>query len=297
MQRVDVGPGLSFSRLAYGTWRLARDADTRPAAIAARLGACLDQGITTLDLADVYGGYTVESLVGAALASRPGLRERFEIISKCGIVNPVGRHAGHRVKHYDTSAAHIRAAVEASLSALRTDRLDLLLIHRPDPFMDHHETGAVLDALITEGKLCAVGVSNFRPWDTSLLQAGMRSPLVANQIEMSLAVTEPFTNGDLAGLQERTMLPMAWSPLGGGAVLGGDRPGLVARLTDYGAPAGADAAAVALAWLLHHPAGIVPVIGTNRIDRIAALARSVQVRLTREDWFDLYRLARGRDVP
>jgi len=296
MQRVDVAPGLSFSRLAYGTWRLARDSDTSPDHIVAKLAAGLDQGITTLDLADVYGGYTAEALVGAALAARPGLRERLEIVSKCGIVNPVGRHAGRRIKHYDTGAGHIRAAVEASLTALRTDRLDLLLIHRPDPLMDHHETGAVLDALVSEGKLRAVGVSNFRSWDVSLLQSGLRTRLVANQIEMSLAQPEAFTNGDLAYLQERRMLPMAWSPLGGGALLGGDRPELGARLAELGAAAGADAAAVALAWLLRHPAGILPVIGTNRIDRIALLARAMEVRLTREDWFDLYRLARGRDV-
>ncbi len=141
-------------------------------------------------------------------------------MTKCGIVAPAGRHSAARVKHYDTGAKHINASVEASLRDMNTDRIDLLLIHRPDPMMDPEETGETLDALVASGKVRSVGVSNFRPWDFSLLQSNMTEELVTNQIEISLAETSAFTNGDLAYLQERALPVMAWSPLGGGSLMG-----------------------------------------------------------------------------
>ena len=196
MERLSLG-AIDISRLVYGMWRLGDDADTSPAHVQAKVEACLAQGITTMDQADIYGGYTAEALLGAALKAAPSLRDRIEIVTKCDIVAPVGRHAAARVKYYDTSAAHITASVETSLREMATDRIDLLLIHRPDPLMDHHETGRALDALVTGGMVRAVGVSNFRPWDFSLLQSAMATPLVTNQIELSLGAREPFTNGDL----------------------------------------------------------------------------------------------------
>lgn len=295
MQRINLLPELSLSRLAYGMWRLGDD-DTAPRHIQAKLEACLVQGITTMDQADIYGGYTAEALLGAALRASPGLRNRIEIVTKCDIVAPVGRHSAARVKHYDTSAAHIRASVEASLAAMNTDRIDLLLIHRPDPLMDAHETGGVLDALIAEGKIRAAGVSNFRPWDVELLQSAMQNRLATNQIETSLLCHEPFTNGDIATMQTRGMVPMAWSPLGGGRLFTPDHAALKAALGAVGAPLGIDASAVAIAWLLRHPANILPVLGTNSLARIARFSDAFRLKMDRQTWFELYRLARGRDV-
>lgn len=221
MDRFQIADDLAISRIAYGMWRVAADPDTSPAHVQAKLEICLAQGITTIDQADIYGAYGAEAILGNALAAAPGLRDRIEIVTKCGIVYPAGRHAGARIKHYDTSPAHVTAAVEESLRAMRTDRIDLLLIHRPNPMMDPAATGRVLDDLVAAGKVRAVGVSNFRPYDVELLAANMRQPLVANQIEISLAALDPFTNGDLAFLQRSRMLPMAWSPLAGGALLAG----------------------------------------------------------------------------
>jgi predicted oxidoreductase len=150
-----------------------------------KVKACLDQGITTIDQANIYGAYTAEAEFGKALKKSAGLRQQIEIISKCDIVWPAGRFSAHRVKHYDSSHAHIAACVEQSLTDLHTDYLDVLLIHRPDPLMDHHQTGAILDQLIDEGKIKSAGVSNFRPWDIELLQSAMKHPLVTNQIELS----------------------------------------------------------------------------------------------------------------
>lgn len=295
MDRIALGQ-ITLSRLVYGMWRLGDDANTTPAHVQAKVEACLAQGITTMDQADIYGGYTAEGLLGAALLAAPGLRDRIEIVTKCDIVAPVGRHSAARVKYYDTSAAHITASVETSLREMATDRIDLLLIHRPDPLMDHHDTGRALDALVASGKVRAVGVSNFRPWDFSLLQSAMKTPLVTNQIEMSLLARAPFTNGDLAFLQERGIAPMAWSPLAGGHLRAESSAALRDRLDALGAEAGTDWTAVAVAWLLHHPARILPVLGTNSLPRIAAISDALRVPMDRQTWFELLTLAQGHEV-
>jgi predicted oxidoreductase len=296
MQRVDIAKDLSFSRLVYGLWRIA-ESDAAPKTVQAKVEACLAQGITTMDNADIYGGYTAEAVLGGALRAAPGLRDRIEIVTKCGIVAPMGRHAGARVKHYDTSANHIRASVEASLRDMGTDHVDLLLIHRPDPMIDPEETGRVLDDLVAEGKIVAAGVSNFRPHDFTLLQTNMENWLATNQIELGLLATEPFTNGDLAFLQERKLPVMAWSPLGGGRLFSEAGAPLLAALEAIGKRFGVDASAVAIAWLLAHPANILPVLGTNNLDRIAAISDAEKVELDRQDWFALFETARGYEVP
>lgn len=297
MDRISLSPDLTVSRIIYGMWRLGDAADISPSHVQAKVEACLEQGITTMDQADIYGGYTAEAIFGGALKAAPHLREKIEIITKCGIVVPAGRHSASRFKHYDTSAAHITASVEASLRDMATDYVDLLLIHRPDPLIDPDETGTALDELVASGKVRAVGVSNFRPWDFSLLQSSMETTLVTNQIEMSLLATDAFKNGDLAYLQERVIPPMAWSPLGGGALFSGNHPALQARLQELAAEQGVEPSAMAIAWLLRHPAQILPVMGTNNLDRIRSLSEATKVTLDRQTWFELYTLAIGKEVP
>jgi predicted oxidoreductase len=297
MERVDLQKGLSLSRLVYGMWRIGDDTDTSPKHVQAKIEICLEQGITSFDQADIYGGYSAEAIMGAALKTAPGLRDKMEIVTKCGIVAPAGRYADRRVKHYDTSRAHIVASVEHSLRDMATDRIDLLLIHRPDPLMDHHETGAALDEVVASGKVRAVGVSNFRPWDWTLLQSAMKTRLVTNQIEMSLVAHTSFTNGNLAFLQERGIAPMAWSPLGGGTLFANSSSKLRDMLAGIGAAQGVDTAAVAVAWLLKHPARILPVLGTNTLSRIAAIGDAAKVTLDRQSWFELYEQALGHEVP
>lgn len=296
MERTDLTPDLSLSRLVYGMWRLGDDTDTSPAHVQAKVEACLAQGITTMDQADIYGGYTAEAILGAALRHAPALRDQIEIVTKCDIVAPVGRHAGARVKHYDTTPAHITASVEASLRDMATDRIDLLLIHRPDPLMNPDETGAALDALVASGKVRAVGVSNFRPWDVDLLQSRMTARLVTNQIEISLVAHDALVNGDLAYLHQHRIAPMAWSPLAGGRLAAEAPEGLRARLAELGAEVDADWSAAAIAWLLHHPAGIMPVMGTNSLHRIAQISDALRVKMDRQTWFELYTLALGHEV-
>ena len=297
MERIALTDDLSLSRLIYGMWRLGDDDNTSPAHVQAKIEACLEQDITTMDQADIYGGYEAEEILGAALKQAPQLRDKIEIVTKCDIIAPVGRHAAARVKYYDTSAAHITQSVEDSLRLMGIDQIDLLLVHRPDPFMDHNETGATLDRLIQEGKVKAVGVSNFKLHDWTLLQSAMSQPLVTNQIEISVVANQAFINGDIAYLQERQIAPMAWSPLAGGALFDGSRPALLAALTQMAEAYEVDATAVAVAWLMAHPARIMPVMGTNNLDRIRRISDALKVKMDRQSWFEIYEAANGHEVP
>ncbi|MDG1769733.1 MAG: aldo/keto reductase [Yoonia sp.] len=296
MNRINITKDISFSRIVYGMWRLSDDSDTSAKHVQAKIEACLAQGITTMDQADIYGGYEAEEVLGVALQAAPALKDQIEIVTKCDIVAPAGRHANARVKYYDTSAQHITASVDASLKLMNIDTIDTLLVHRPDPMMDHHETGKYLDGLIAAGKVRSVGVSNFKLHDWSLLQSAMSNTLVTNQIELSVTAHDGFTNGDVAYLQERNVPIMAWSPLGGGALMTGTGP-VQDALQSVADAHGVDTGAVAVAWLLAHPAQIMPVMGTNNISRINSLSDALKVKMDRQTWYEIYTAALGNEVP
>lgn len=301
--RVTLPNARSLSRMAYGVWRLAQAQDHSVSANLARIDACLAQGITTFDHADIYGDYRCEALFGEAMKARPSLKDHLEIITKTDIMLRSSQWPGTRVKHYDTSAAHVTTSVERSLSRIGVEVIDLLLIHRPDPLMHAQELGRCLDGLIDSGKLRGVGVSNFMPWDIDLLQSFMKHPIQTNQLELSLLHTAPFTNGQLAHAQQHRMPVMAWSPLGGGRLHAqADTPGTAAarlapNLAALARLAGTDTTAVATAWLMHHPVGIVPVMGSNQIGRITRFGDAARVPMDRQTWFELYELANGHEVP
>ncbi|MDA7551570.1 aldo/keto reductase [Rhodobacteraceae bacterium] len=295
MQRVKLSPQIEVSQLAYGKWRLTDDQDMSVEHIRNKLAACLDQGITTIDQADIYGGYQSEEILGNALRGT-ALRNQIEIITKCDIIAPVGRHRKARVKYYDTTRAHILASVEQSLQLMAIEHIDLLLLHRPDPLMNHFETGGALDELVVSGKVRAVGTSNFHPYDWQLLQSAMKTPLVTNQIELSVLAHEPLTNGDVAFHQMNATPIMAWSPLAGGDLFAARNQTLLDLLSRIGSQQGADAAAVAVAWLLAHPARIIPVMGTNSIARIERLSDALTVSIDRQTWYEIYTAALGHEV-
>ena len=297
MDRIEIADDVSFSRIVYGMWRLGDDAETSPAHVQAKIEACLEQGITTMDQADIYGGYEAEEILGNAFQSAPHLKDKVEIVTKCNIVAPVGRHAAARVKYYDTSAEHITRSVEDSLRLMQIDRIDMLLMHRQDPMMDHDETGGALDALVASGKVRQVGVSNFRPWDMDLLQSAMNTPLTTNQIELSVLENAAFTNGDIAYLQQHRIPPMAWSPLAGGALFAPENRALHDTLAAIAARQDADVTALAVAWLMAHPARIIPVMGTNNLQRIGQIGKAAELTIDRETWFEIYTAGRGEEVP
>ncbi len=295
MQRTKISSSLTMSRLVYGMWRLGDDQDISPEHVRNKISSCLHQGITSFDQADIYGGYEAEEILGNALKGSY-LRKEMEIVTKCDIVAPVGRYKSARVKYYDTSRDHILKSVDASLKLMGIDYIDLLLLHRPDPLMDHFETGAALDEIIASGKVKNVGVSNFKPWDWNLLQAAMKNKLVTNQIELSVLAHEGFTNGDVAFHQTHNTPIMAWSPLAGGDLFLKSNEKLLNSLRNIADTFGVEPSTVAVAWLLAHPANILPVLGTNSLSRIETISQALDIKLDRQTWFEIYTTALGREV-
>ncbi|MHA7879732.1 MAG: aldo/keto reductase [Saccharospirillum sp.] len=300
MHRIQLpNTQVELSRLVYGVWRLADDSDASTRNVRSKIDRCLDQGISSFDHADIYGDYECERLFGQALKAEPSLRDRMQLVSKCDIALVSDKHPKRRVKHYDTSAAYIQQSVDNSLRHLHTDHLDLLLIHRPDPFMNATETGRALDTLIDAGKVKAVGVSNFTPDQWRLLQSRMQHRLCVNQIEMSILERNAFIDGTLDAMQLDGMQAMAWSPLAGGRLFSDEAAALRVKplLAKVAEPVGGRLDLAAFAWLLAHPANILPVVGTNNLDRISGLADALTIEMDRETWFEIWTAAAGVEVP
>ena len=292
--------GLSLSRLVFGAWRLLDGQRPDGDEVARLIDTSVDLGLTSFDHADIYGGYEVEEAFGAGLARWKGRRDGIELISKCGIMLPSRNRPQNRLKHYDTGAAHITASVERSLKNLRTDYLDLLLIHRPDPLMDADDTARAFERLVLAGKVRAVGVSNFTPPQFDLLASRLPFSLVTNQIEHSVLETSALTDGRLDHAQRLGYAPMIWSPLGGGSLFTGDgarehkvRAALSAVAAEIG---GHDISTIAIAWLLRHPARPVPVLGTMKPERLAGLVKALEVALDRQQWFAILEASEGHAV-
>jgi predicted oxidoreductase len=289
---------MNLSPLVAGTWRLA-ERGWGTAETLHWIESAADLGVTSFDHADIYGGYRVEALFGDALATAPGLRHRLQLVSKCGIrLEGHARGAG-RVKHYDTSAAHLVASVDHSLQALRTDHLDLLLIHRPDPLMDPAEIAEAVSGLKQAGKILAFGVSNFSATQFDLLDGA--TPLATNQIELHPLRREPLHDGTLDALLRRGRRPMIWSPLAGGRLLGGDESPEAQRvrwvLGSVAAQHGVAPATVAYAWLLRHPSQPHPIIGSMRTEGLQEALAALSLRLDAESWAEIWQAGAGHPVP
>ncbi len=300
--RFTLSPdGPEVSALAYGLWRLAKDpVGTAPARIRQKIDACLEAGLTTFDHADIYGQYTCEGLFGRALAEAPALRDCMEIVTKCGINAVCDQRPGVRVNHYDATAPAIERCVERSLRELHTDRIDLLLIHRPDWLTSAEETARGLQRVIDAGKVRHVGVSNYNPHQFALLTRCLGRVPATNQIEISLLRMDAITDGTLDQCQAGGVHPMAWSPLAGGRLITGDQPEAVrtrACLAKLGALYGASAEQTALAWVAALPSRPQVVIGTNQPERIREAAGSAKLTLERQHWYELWSAAQGRSVP
>lgn len=293
---------LNFSRLIFGAWRLAdspQEANTD--AIGRKILMALESGLTTFDHADIYGNYECENMFGQATSKFDIPRHKMQIITKCGIKLLSDKKPQHSIKSYDTTRAHITQSVENSLRHLRTDYVDLLLLHRPDPLMNPEEVNATFHDLLSQGKVKAFGVSNFSTSQVRMLQSKLTLPLVANQIEFSLLNTAPLQTGQLDQCLEMNLMPMAWSPLGGGRLMtqNDERSSrlretctMLARKYEVEQPE-----TIAYAWLLKHPAGVVPVLGTGKAERLRAATAALNLQLDHDDWFALLKAAVGTDVP
>ena len=216
MERVTLQEGLSFSRVVHGHWRAA-DWNLSTQEFLTLTEQCLDLGITTFDNANIYGDYTCEGLFGQVLRAKPALRDRIEIVTKCGI-KLANDKKGFSLNHYDSSKEHIIESVETSLKELNTDYLDVLLLHRPDVLLDPNEVAEAFTTLKKQGKVKHFGVSNYLPSQVNMLQSFLEMPLVTNQVELSVIYRDHFENGVLDQCIEKKMPPMAWSPLNQGLV-------------------------------------------------------------------------------
>ena len=280
---------LAVGPIAYGCWRFAgHDLATASALI----GTALDQGWTLIDTADIYGfdgrqGFgEAEALLGRVLADRPALRDRMVLATKGGIRPGVP---------YDWSAAHLRGACEDSLRRLGVDVIDLYQLHRPDVLTHPAEVAEVLTELVERGLVRHVGLSNVTPSQFEMVQAFLDAPLVTTQPEFSVWHSDPVRDGTFDKCLVGSVTPLAWSPLGGGRVGADDAVGVVLRrLAD---DRGVDPTAVALAFVMAHPAGAVPILGTQQPDRIVAAGDALGVRLERAEWYELYQAGTGEPLP
>lgn len=309
MNQIALNNQLSLSQIVYGVWRWDEKTQSEKE-IQHIIETCLELGIDTFDHADIYNDYSNEAFFGKLFQSgqttlsRPtttglttSLRTQIKIITKCGIQLLSQKKPNTYVKHYDYSSAHIQYSVENSLKNLHTDYLDVLLLHRPSPLLNIHEVASTLEKLVQAGKVKHVGVSNFTPSQFSLLQSALKIPLITNQIELNLLHHNPLTDGTIDFLYERNIKPMIWSPLAGGKLFNNENTVLQNTLHQLNKKYNATTDALALAWLLKHPAALIPVIGTNKTDRIQVAAAATQIDLSLQDWFLLYEAALEKPVP
>ncbi len=303
---------LVTTRLSYGCMRISYGERGEPSPEVTRRGiaavmAAYEAGYVLFDTADIYGKGASEIILGAALREHASLREEILIATKCGI-RQTGDPTPRDVPRYDFSREHILRSCEGSLKRLGIETIDIYQLHRPDALMQPDEVVGAFDQLRREGKVREVGVSNFSPSQLALLQSRLPMRLQVNQVRISLNFLQCFEDGTLDQCLAEHITPLAWSPLDRGLLADGgkasaDHPeaerinGLLQCLEAIAGERGVSRTHVALAWLLKHPAGIIPIVGSANPDHIVEAAEADQVELSREEWYRLYAAGRGRNVP
>ena len=296
--RTEIANDLSLSRIIHGHWRLA-DWKLTTTQCVELIHFCIDMGITTIDTADIYGNYTCEGLFGNALKSEPSLRNKIEIVTKCGIKLTGEKFPDRNIKTYDYSAEYIVRCVDNSLKELGTDFIDLLLLHRPSPLINPYEVSKAFDALHDSGKVRHFGVSNFTPMQFEMLKSNVHVPLVTNQVEISPLCLEHFENGNMDYFVKTGLKPMSWSPLAGGRIFNAEsNQDLLKQMKNICKELNVqNIDSLCYAWLLHHPVGILPVIGSHKFDRIKSAVDALSLDITDEQWFRIYIAAAGNELP
>jgi predicted oxidoreductase len=285
-----------LSPVVAGLWRLLEWRLDAPA-LARWIDEALDLGITAFDHADVYGGYGAEAAFGDALATAPALRERLTLVTKCGIKLVSPARPEHRIKSYDTSRAHVLGSVDHSLRALRTDRIDLLLIHRLDALTDPDELADTFLTLRRAGKVLHFGLSNHTPATFAMLHR--RIALATHQFELSPLRMGALTDGTLDQATDLGLPPMIWSPLAGGRLVSAeDEASRRVRevLEHLGRKHGVSAATMAYAWIRRHPARPIPITGSGRIEALREAVASLAITMPAEDWHRVWQASAGREV-
>jgi predicted oxidoreductase len=313
MKTVSTTSSIRFSRLAYGCWRIAGTwnssevtASTRAAGKTSVMAA-YEAGFTVFDHADIYCDGEAERLFGEVLRENPAMRRQIVIITKCGVRKP-GEPKPDSPYRYDFSAEYIINSCEQSLQRLGIETIDVYLLHRPDYLMDPAEVAAAFIRLKEAGKVREFGVSNFPSSRFVALQKACPMKLLTNQIEISLANTQCLEDGTLDHCLAEKVVPMAWSPLAGGKLGHGAKrlllpqeayrtEAVVSELDSIALTHQTNRTAIALAWLLKHPAGIVPIVGSTDPSNIRETARADDIELSRDEWYRLFKAGRGQPLP
>lgn len=284
----DSGP--KVSEAIYGFWRWSNRGSETTEQMDKIVNLCLELGINTFDHADIYGDYTIESHFGKLLKQKSFKREDVVLFSKCGICK-----SSKGFTYYDASMSHIYKTVDQSLQNLNTDYLDVFLLHHPDHLSNLEETAIALSHLYNEGKVKSIGVSNFSVFQHQQLASFLPIPIVTNHLELNLLNTSAIEDGRLDFIKQRFSKPLSWAPLAGGRILNGlDSKSEILRtkLIEIGAKYNANVEQTAVAWLLQ--LGTLPIIGSLNEERIRNAATATGIKLSTEDWYELYHLSRWK---
>jgi predicted oxidoreductase len=290
MSKTTLSPIISGT-MNWGVW----DKNLTPKEMESMIQVCIENKITTFDHADIYGDYTTEADFGKAFKASKISREKLQLITKCGI-QMIAEGRKNKIKHYDYSKEYIIWSVEESLKKLKTDYVDVFLLHRPSPLMQTDEIAEAVEKLKSEGKIVDFGLSNFTNSQTELIR--QKTEISYNQVQFSATHFEAMTDGSLDYMQTHGIRPLSWNPLG--TVFREDTKKtrrLKKLLADLMHKYGYGSDTLLLAWILKHPAGVIPIAGTVNIARIQALMRAVELEMDKEDWFAIWTESMGDDVP
>ncbi|MCX6282465.1 MAG: aldo/keto reductase [Bacteroidetes bacterium] len=300
MRRINLTSDFSLSRIVHGQMRM-NSWNLSHSELLSLMEELISMGVTSFDHADIYGNYSCEAILGDVIRLKKSLRNEIEIVTKCGIKLVSDKFPERKIKHYDYSFDYIVSSVNNSLTNIGTDHIDLLLLHRPAPFFNPEEAAKAFSVLKHDGKVRHFGVSNFTPAQFEMLSAYTEEKLVTNQVEISPYCLEHFENGNMDFFLKEKIRPMAWSPMAGGKLFNPhDDKGLRISKALYNVAEELQVGAIdtaVYAWLLKHPATILPVVGSGKIEHIKHAIDALSVDMSLEQWYKIYIASIGQDLP
>lgn len=297
MEKLQLNNEVSLSRIVQGLWRLT-SWNMKDEEVVNFIYECIKLGVTSFDTAEIYGNYEAEEAFGRALKLDPSLRSMIQIITKTGI-NMKSTKRNYRIGHYDTSYDKIVASCKKSIEVMNCEYLDVFLIHREDPLINHQEVARALNDLKTMGLIKSYGVSNFDPFKFEALQYFTNNQLVTNQIEISPLCFEHYNTGMMDVLQKHRIHPMIWSPLAGGAIFTSDDPKVVRVrnvIADIANRHHEEMDTIVYAWLLKHPTKGLPISGSGKIERLKHAVHALDVELSLEEWYEIYTASQEQEL-
>jgi len=300
ISRIKLSKNLELSRIVHGHWRLA-DWHLSSKELLSLVQQTIELGITTFDHADIYGNYICERIFGDVLRLAPDLRKDIQIITKCGIKLISDKYPDRKHKYYDYGYQHIVDSVDHSLKNFNTNYIDLLLLHRPSPMFYPEEVAKAFSHLKKNGKVLHFGVSNFNAQQFDLLNSYVDDELLTNQVEISPLCLEHFENGNIDYFLQKRLVPMAWSPLAGGEILYPKSEKAIRiynTLSEVASELNTNSIdKIIYSWLLSHPASIIPVVGTSKIERLQNAVDALKIEMTTEQWLRIYSASTGKELP